>query len=55
MHEKVKEQASEGWMEEGGVEEKWLEVHFALKSAAEDVLGTTTHHHPDWFCDSLES
>ena len=39
--------ASEAWLEKGGVEEKWLAVHFALASAAEDVLGITTHHQPD--------
>ena len=51
--EEVMKRAKEAWPEVDGVQEKWLAVHDALTSAAQDVLGVATRHQPDWFRESL--
>ena len=45
--------ANEAWPDEERVQEKWLTVHGALTSAAEDVLGVVARRQPDWFRESL--
>ena len=51
--EEVVKRANEVWPDEEGVQEKWLAVHGALTSAAEDVLGVVARRQPDWFRESL--
>ena len=50
----VLERAGEPWLDDDSVARRWDVVRTALTSAAEEVLGTTTRHQPDWFQESLD-
>ena len=46
------QKAGTSWPEDEVVEEKWRAVSTALTTAADNVLGTSSRHQPDWFSDS---
>jgi len=52
--ETVVQRFNNSWSEDGTLEEKWQSVRDALTSAANDVLGFSSHRQADWFSDSLE-